>query len=77
MPAAMRKEPVVSSEKFELKNNELRIENENSLYSQSDLNALSTESLPSIEEQTQKVDAIKKKRDSLNINIIRFKRSHI
>ncbi len=55
-----RKEDLLYSVK-----SELRIENENSLYSQSDLSTLSTESLPSIEEQTQKVDAIKKKRDSL------------
>tara|TARA_Y100000992_G_scaffold297245_1_gene260562 strand:+ start:409 stop:2853 length:2445 start_codon:yes stop_codon:yes gene_type:complete len=55
-----RKEDLLYSVK-----SELRIENENSLYSQSDLNTLSTESLPSIEDQTQKVDAIKKKRDSL------------
>ncbi len=55
-----RKEDLLYSVK-----SELRIENENSLYSQSDLSTLSTESLPSIEEQTQKVDTIKKKRDSL------------
>ena len=55
-----RKEDLLYSVK-----SELRIENENSLYSQSDLNTLSTESLPSMEEQTQKVDAIRKKRDSL------------
>ena len=45
--------------------NELRIENEISLFSQSDLNILAEENLPSIEEQSQKVEKIKKKRESL------------
>ena len=45
--------------------NELRIENETSLFSQSDLSALADENLPNIEEQAQKVEKIKKKRDSL------------
>ncbi len=45
--------------------NELRIESENSLLGQSDLTELSTENLPTIEEQTNKVEKIKKKRESL------------
>ena len=45
--------------------NELRIENESSLLSQSDLSILSEENLPSIEEQSQKVEKIKKQRESL------------
>ena len=45
--------------------NELRMESENSLLGQSDLTELSTENLPTIEEQTNKVEKIKKKRESL------------
>ena len=45
--------------------NELRIENEASLLSLSDLRDLMEENLPSIDEQSQKVEKIKKKRDSL------------
>ncbi len=45
--------------------NELRAENELALLANSDLNNLQKEDLPSIEEQTQKVDKIKKLRDSL------------
>ena len=45
--------------------NELRIESESSLLSLSDLRELMNENLPSIEEQSQKVEKIKKKRDSL------------
>ena len=45
--------------------NELNIDNEHSLLSQSDLNNISLENLPSIENQMQKVDKVKKQRDSL------------
>jgi len=45
--------------------NELNIDNETSLLSQSDLNELSLEKLPNIEIQTQKVEKIKKQRESL------------
>ncbi len=45
--------------------NELRIETENSLLGQSDLSELQTENLPTIEEQANKVEKIKKKRESL------------
>ncbi len=45
--------------------NELRIESETSLLPQSDLSTLTEENLPSIEEQSQKVDKIKKQRESL------------
>ncbi len=45
--------------------NELNIENEGSLFSQSDLNSLSIENFPKIEEQTEKVEKIKKQRESL------------
>ena len=45
--------------------NELNIENENSLLSQSDLNNLSIENLPNIENQVLKVEKIKKQRESL------------
>ncbi len=45
--------------------NELGIENEISLLSQSNLNKTSAEDFPSIEDQTQKVEKIKKQRDSL------------
>ena len=45
--------------------NELNIENESSILSQSDLNDISVENFPSIEEQTEKIEKIKKQRDSL------------
>ena len=45
--------------------NELNINNETSVLPESDLSHLSPDNLPSIEEQTQKVEKIKKKRDSL------------
>jgi len=45
--------------------NELNINNETSVLPESDLNHLSPDNLPSIEEQTQKVEKIKKQRDSL------------
>ncbi len=45
--------------------NELGIENESSLLGQSDLSNISLEELPSIEDQTNKVEKIKKQRDSL------------
>jgi chromosome segregation protein len=45
--------------------NELDIESETSLLSQSDLNNLSLENLPSIADQAQKVEKIKKQRESL------------
>jgi len=45
--------------------NELNIKNDTSLLAQSDLAHLSSENLPSIEDQTQKVEKIKKQRDSL------------
>ncbi len=45
--------------------NELGIINETSLLAQSDLSELNTEVLPSIEDQTIKVEKIKKKRESL------------
>ncbi len=45
--------------------NELNIENEISLLAQSDLNSLSIEDLPSIEDQAEKVEKIKKQRESL------------
>jgi len=45
--------------------NELNIENETSLFGQSDLNDLSDKDFPNIEEQTQKVEKIKKQRESL------------
>ncbi len=44
---------------------ELNIDNENSILSQSDLNNISPENLPSLEEQTQKTEKIKKQRESL------------
>ena len=44
--------------------NELNIENENALFSQSDLNNLVEENLPSIDEQLNKVEKIKKQRES-------------
>ncbi len=45
--------------------NELNIENEISLLTQSDLNNLSLDKVPSIEDQAQKVEKIKKQRESL------------
>ncbi len=45
--------------------NELGIENESSLLGQSDLSDMSLEKLPSIEDQTNKVEKIKKQRESL------------
>jgi len=45
--------------------NELNIENENSLLTQSDLNNLSIDSFPNLENQAQKVEKIKKQRESL------------
>ncbi len=45
--------------------NELSIENENSLLAQSDLNELNFDNFPKIEDQMQKVEKIKKQRDSL------------
>jgi chromosome segregation protein len=45
--------------------NELNIENENSILPQSNLKDLSPEDSPSIEAQTEKVEKIKKKRESL------------
>ena len=45
--------------------NELNIGDEGSLLPQSDLNDVSPDRLPSLEEQSQKVEKIKKKRDSL------------
>ena len=44
---------------------ELSIDNENSILSQSDLNNVSPENLPSLENQTQKTEKIKKQRESL------------
>ena len=44
---------------------ELNIENEGSILSQSDLNNLSPENFPSLEDQAQKTEKIKKKRESL------------
>jgi chromosome segregation protein len=46
-------------------NNELNINDEASLLPQSDLNDISPDSLPSLNEQSQKVEKIKKKRESL------------
>ncbi len=45
--------------------NELRIDSESSLLPQSDLSTLTIENLPSIEKQSQKVEKIKKQRESL------------
>ncbi len=45
--------------------NELSIENEKSLIAESDLSNLSNEDLPSIEDQTLKIEKIKKQRESL------------
>ncbi len=44
--------------------NELNIENERSLFSESDLSNLSNEDFPSIENQTLKIERIKKQRES-------------
>jgi len=44
---------------------EINIDNENSILSQSDLNNVSPENLPSLEDQTQKTEKIKKQRESL------------
>ena len=44
---------------------ELNIENEESILSQSDLNNVSPENLPHLEDQVQKTEKIKKQRDSL------------
>jgi len=44
---------------------ELNIDNEDSILSQSDLNNISPDSLPSLEDQSQKVERIKKQRESL------------
>ena len=44
---------------------ELNIDNENVILSQSDLNDVSPEAFPSLEEQLQKVEKIKKQRESL------------
>ena len=45
--------------------NDLNIENENSILSQSDLNNIIPENLPTLENQSQKVEKIKKQRESL------------
>ena len=45
--------------------NELDIKDENSILPQSDLNSVSLDSLPTLEEQSQKAEKIKKQRDSL------------
>ncbi len=45
--------------------NELKIENEESILSQSDLNEITPENLPTIEDQLQKIEKIKKQRESL------------
>ena len=45
--------------------NELNIENENSLLPQSDLNEIEIQNLPTIVEQTEKIEKTKKQRDSL------------
>ena len=45
--------------------NELNIENESSLFTQSDLSNFSLDNLPTIENQAQKVEKIKKQRESL------------
>ncbi len=44
---------------------ELNIENEESILSQSDLNEITPENLPSLEDQSQKVEKVKKQRESL------------
>ncbi len=45
--------------------NELNIDNETAILPQSDLNNIELENLPSIEEQTEKIERTKKQRDSL------------
>ena len=45
--------------------NELKIENAESILSQSDLNEITPENLPTIEDQLQKVEKVKKQRESL------------
>ena len=45
--------------------NELSIENESSILPQSDLNNLEIENLPTIEEQTEKIERSKKKESLL------------
>ncbi len=45
--------------------NELNIENESSILSQSDLNDIKIENLPTIEDQTEKIEKTKKLRESL------------
>ena len=55
-----RKKDLVYSSK-----NDLKIENENSLLSFSDLNELENSSFPTIEKQEEKLEKIKKKRESL------------
>ena len=45
--------------------NELNIENETSILPQSDLNDLDSENLPTIKEQTEKIEKTKKQRESL------------
>ena len=45
--------------------NELKIEKEESILSQSDLNEITPENLPTIEDQLQKVEKVKKQRESL------------
>ena len=45
--------------------NELNIDSESSILSQSDLNQIDPENLPSIDEQTEKIEKTKKQRDSL------------
>ena len=45
--------------------NELNIENEESILSQSNLNEIAPENLPSLEDQSQKVEKVKKQRESL------------
>ncbi len=44
---------------------ELNIENEESILSQSDLNGITPENLPSLEDQSQRVEKVKKQRESL------------
>ncbi len=45
--------------------NELNIDNELSIFSQSDLNNLEVQNFPTIEQQTEKIDKTKKQRESL------------
>ena len=46
-------------------NSELNIKNENEILPQSDLNEISSDNLPSLDEQLKKSDIIKKQRESL------------